>query len=287
MGTRLGIHLEGEDRGQLQEASARVLAEVDRIEAACSTWRPESPWSRLNGARGAVVALDSEWLDLLGVCQTWSLRTRGAFDPCLKALMDAWGVREGGRTPGEGDLARALEATGTAWLELDRTAGTARLGHPRAGLEEGGFVKGYALDAARKAAGVPSGWLDFGGQLLSWGGVREVAVALPGDRQTAGLTVTLPASASLSCSGCSERGRHLLDPRTGRPCADWGLVAAVAGSGLEAEFLSTALYVHGPEAGLAWARERGAAAAFLCPDGTVLTTPAFQALVAAGCGAGA
>ena len=279
MGTRLGIHLEGPDRGRLKEASTRILGEMDRIEAACSTRRPDSPWSRLNAAGCRAIPMEPEWLELLEICQGWSQRSQGAFDPCVKALMDAWGVREGGRTPDRSGLARALQATGCHLLELDRTAGTARLDHPLAGLEEGGIVKGYALDVARRVARIPAGWLDFGGQILSWGTVRVVAVADPGDRQRAGITVALPESASLSCSGCSERGRHLLDPRTGLPCPDWGLVAAVAGTGLEAELLSTALYVLGPESGPQWARERDAAAAFLRHDGGVRATPAFERLV--------
>ena len=134
MGTRLGIHLEGPDRRQLQEASSRVLEEMDRIEEACSTWRQDSLWARLNAAQGRPVHLDPEWLDLLEICQSWSRRSGGAFDPCIRALMDAWAVREGGRTPAAGAVDRALQATGWHLLELDRQAGTARLGHPEAGL---------------------------------------------------------------------------------------------------------------------------------------------------------
>ena len=278
MGTRLGIHLEGPHRGPLQEASARILAEVDRIEAACSTRRPGSAWSRLNRAACRAIPLEPEWLDLLEAAQAWSRRTRGTFEPVLKALMDAWGVRQAGPAPDLAARQQALQATGCHLLHLDRAQGTARLDHPLAGLEEGGFVKGYALDAARRVAGVPAGWFDFGGQILSWGTAREVGVADPGERSRERLRVVLAGSASLSCSGCSERGRHLLDPRSGAPCPDWGSVAVVAADGLEAEVLSTALYVHGPEAGLDLARDLDAAAAFLGHDGSVRASPAFSRL---------
>jgi thiamine biosynthesis lipoprotein ApbE len=55
-------------------------------------------------------------------------------------------------------------------------------------------------------------------------------------------------------------------------------VAVVAGSGLDADCLSTALYVLGPRRGLAWARRNGAAAAFLLHGGALLESPAFKAL---------
>ena len=278
MGTRLGLHLQGPRRDQLQQASTRMLEEIDRIEQACSTWRPDSLWSRLNGARGAAVPLEREWLLLLASAQAWQQTTQGAFDPVLLALLRAW---DPGSAATETEQAQARAASGSGLLRLDLTAGTARLDHPQAGVEGAGFVKGYALDAALRLAlelGVASGWLDFGGQLLTWGRSRQVAVADPGDRARPRIQLRLPEAFSLASSGCSERGRHLLDPRAGRPCPDWGAVAVVASSGLEAEMLSTALYVKGPGDGPPWAAAQGVAAAFLPHRGEVIQTPGFQAL---------
>jgi len=274
MGTTLGIHLEGAPRVRLQGTSSLLLEEVERIERACSLTREDSAWSRLNRAGGRTVNLADEWLELLERVGAWRDGAGGAFDPVLLAL---------GRVgaAGQGTLAEARQASGFSLLRLDRSAGTARLAHPGAGLDGGGFIKGYALDAALKVAraqGVPSGWLDFGGQLLTWGRSRAVRVAAPGDRLRPRLALTLPEGASLSSSGCSERGRHLLDPRSGCPCPDWGAVAAVGASGLEAELLSTTLYVLGPDQGPPWAEAQGAAAAFLPHGGGVLATSALSAL---------
>ena len=275
MGTELRLHLEGP--GDLGRASEAALAEAIRIEGACSTWDPASTWSRLNAAQGRPVALDREWLDLLARMKAWQARTDGAFDPVLMALMRAWAVREGGRMPSPVVLAAARRASGASLLILDRTAGTARLALPEAGVEEGGFLKGYALDRLRQVAGKPVGLLDFGGQLLAWGHPVEVSVADPGDRRRARLVFSL-RDASLSGSGTSERGRHILDPRTGEPCPAWGSTAVVAADALTADVLSTALYVMGPDAGPAWAERQGVAAAFLLHDGTIRMTPAFRAL---------
>ncbi len=276
MGTQLRIHLEGP--GDPGAGSEAALREASRIEVACSTWDPTSSWSRLNAAGGRPVALDGEWLDLLAEVQAWQVCTEGAFDPALGALMKAWGIREGGhRRPTALELERARQASGSALLVLDRKGGTARLLDPGAALDEGGFLKGYALDRMRAATAAPSGLLDFGGQLLAWGHPVEAAIADPLDRQRPRLTLLLK-DASLSCSGTSERGRHILDPRTGEPCPAWGSVAVVATEGLTADILSTALYVLGPERGLAWAERHGTAAAFLLNDGTIRTSAAFRAL---------
>lgn len=275
MGTELRLHLEGP--GDLGRASEAALGESARIEAACSTWDTASAWSRLNAARGAWMPLAPEWLDLLAQIQGWTLRTEGAFDPVLMALLQAWDLRQGGRIPAADALAVARRASGQALLELDREHGRARLLDPIAGVEEGGFLKGYALDAMRRTAGVSSGWIDFGGQVLAWGRPLTVDIADPQDRQKRRCTLVL-LEASLSCSGTSERGRHILDPRTGEPCPAWGSTAVVATDALSADVLSTALYVLGPDGGLAWAEAQAVAAAFLLNDGSVRMSTAFRAL---------
>jgi thiamine biosynthesis lipoprotein len=275
MGTTLHLHLEG--ARDLGRASERALAESARIEGDCSTWLTTSAWSRLNAAQGESVPLAAEWIGLLGRIKAWTERTEGAFDPVLMALMQAWGIRRGGQTPDPAALATARQASGARWLELDARRGTARLLHPGAGVEEGGFLKGYALDAMRKASGAPTGWIDFGGQVLAWGRPFAVDIADPQNRSLARCTVILKA-ASLSCSGTSERGRHILDPRSGEPCPAWGSTAVVAAEALSADVLSTALYVLGPDAGLVWAERHQVAAAFLLNDGSVRMTRAFRSL---------
>jgi thiamine biosynthesis lipoprotein len=275
MGTELRLHLAGP--GSVAASSEAALAETVRIEAACSTWNPATSWSRLNASGGIPVVLDREWIDLLAQMKVWQARTGGAFDPVLMALMRTWGIRQGGISPTPMACAEARRASGAALLELDEKAGTARLTHPAAGVEEGGFLKGYALDRMRQVAGTPDGLLDFGGQLLAWGQPVTVSIADPRERQLPRLSFRLK-NASLSSSGTSERGRHILDPRTGEPCPAWGSAAVVAPDALTADVLSTALYVMGPDAGLAWAERQGLAAAFLLNNGSIRMTAAFHAL---------
>lgn len=277
MGTRLKIHLEGAAPTAISE---NIIAEIGRIEAACSTWRPGSAWSRLNAAGGQPVPLATEWIHLLARAKEWSEKTQGAFDPVLMALLEAWGTRSGGKTPDRAEQTRSLAASGRDQLVLDNAAGTARLLDPGAGIEEGAFLKGFALDAAHlkaKAFGNRKGWLDFGGQILAWGSPLEVEIADPVKRQVRRASLRL-LDASLSTSGCSERGRHLLDPRTGIPCAAWGSVSVVAPFAFDADVLSTALYVLGPDEGLAWAQQRRVAALFLLNNGAVRMSPEFAAL---------
>lgn len=275
MGTELCLHLEG--TGDLARASEAALTEAARLEAACSTWNPASDWSRLNRAQGRTVSFAAEWIHLLETVKGWSARTGGVFDPALGALVQTWGLRHGGGEPEPKASKAAREASGAALLRLDAEAGTAQLAHPAAGIEEGGFLKGYALDRMKAVAGCTRGLLNFGGQLLAWGPAVEASIGDPRERRRPRVFIQLH-NASLSISGTSERGRHILDPRTGTLCEAWGSVAVVAPTGLDADILSTALYVLGPDAGLAYAEREGIAAAFLLNEGSVRMTRPFQAL---------
>ncbi|HJW32472.1 MAG TPA: FAD:protein FMN transferase [Holophagaceae bacterium] len=270
MGTTLTLSVRGSSKG----VEAALAAAAD-LEARCSTWRPESLWSRFNA--GEPVALPEVDQALLRRVLTLSKGTEGCFDPVLGRLIQAWGLRAGGQVPSEESLEVARAASGRAHLQegpggLHLTEG--------AWLEEGGFLKGHALDLLRlklEEGGAIAGLLDFGGQLLAWGPAQSVSLADPRDRRRPCLSFRL-RNASVSTSGTSERGRHLLDPRTGRPCPAWGSVAVVRPTGLEADLLSTALYVMGPDRGLAWADAHGIAAAFLLNDGPAHFTGPFRAL---------
>jgi len=274
MGAELRLRLEGAGAVAGLE---RALAECSRIEAECSTWNPRSIWSQLNAAEGQPVRLGREWLALLSQMKAWNCGTEGAFDPVLMALVRAWGVREGGRMPDAEAILAASRASGSQLLELDDEAGTARLLDPEAGLEEGGFLKGYAMDRMRKVSEAETGWMDFGGEILAWGSPCMASLADPQHRDQPRLTLHLQ-NAALASTSLSERGSHILDPRTGQPCEAWGSTAVVTAEALTADVLSTALYVLGPEAGLTWAERHDVAAAFLLNDGDIRMTRSFRLL---------
>jgi thiamine biosynthesis lipoprotein len=279
MGTRLDLRLEGASPERLAEASEAALQEVERIERACSTWRKDSAWSQLNASGGAVFPLGQEWVRLLATVLEWNRRTEGAFDPVLGALIQAWGLRQGGRLPSESELAAARQASGASLLVLDAERGTAQLRHPQAALEEGGFLKGYGLDrmtVVLRKAGVQAAVLNFGGQILVFGRPHRAAIADAQDRHRTRAEVRV-SDASLSTSGTSEHGRHILDPSTGQRSEAWGSVSVIAPDGLTADILSTALFVMGPERGLRWANAHHVAALFQHADGTLVRSARFAA----------
>jgi thiamine biosynthesis lipoprotein len=300
MGTTLRAEVTG-DRSVATAAIQQVFDTVAALELVLSTWREDSEIAALNRAGpGVPVPLSRQLAGLLAEVEGWWRRTGGAFDPAVGALVDAWDLRGKGRVPGGPSLARARAASGLEHFVFQQgAAGTiARRGTTGGWLDTGGFGKGAALRAAAaklRAAGIASASLNFGGQVVVLGAGPErgswlVPVAHPADRSRPVVALRV-ADASVSTSAQSERYvsvngtryGHILDARTGRPVPAWGSVTVVNRDPLAADVLSTALFVLGPEAGAAYARQHGIAALFLVQRGGELqsiVTPALRPLLA-------
>jgi len=268
MGTEAEVRVTAADRAAALAASEAAVRALEAAEARLSTWTEGSELARLNRAPvGEPVALSPELAAELAAAEACRRETGRAFDPGVGPLVDAWGLREGGHLPSPRELAAARAASGGDGLEL-RSGGIAVRRRPGLRIEEGGFGKGAALDAALRAVaaylGVEAAWIDLGGQVAVLSrSPAEVLIAHPADRNRPLLALALDRAAggSVATSGNSERGitvagerrSHLLDPRTGEPAPDFGSVTVWAPTALRADCLSTGLYVLGPEAALAWA----------------------------------
>jgi len=284
MGTQLTVSVDGAaDRVSGLEIAERAIAAVEAAERRLSTWGATSELARLNRALpGAAVRLAPETTRELDAALACAAKTGSAFDPTVAPLVAAWDLRGAGRRPTEVELAGALERVGFDRLEL-RPAEDLAIPRGPLAIEEGGFGKGAALDAALEAVAADgvAMRIDFGGQ-VAWTGAREplrLEVADPADRGRPAVELELAGTrGSLATSGTSERSRtvdgerigHLLDPRSGRPAPQFGSVSVWTNDALRADCLSTALYVLGPERGLAWAEAAaGVEAIFLIEgDGT-------------------
>lgn len=283
MGTRLRVVAQGPGA---QETGDLVLEEVERLDRLISTWDPSTELSSLNTTvPGHPVFPSPALASLLAEAERWARRTGRAFDPAVGALVDVWDLRGPGRTPSPREVREALDAAGSGGLALDPVTGTAVRHSASAWVDAGAFGKGAALRAVmRRLEDRTEGrvLVDLGGQVWVDGDTRRpwsVAVAHPDDRHRAAVSLRLHG-VSVATSGTSERPGHILDPRTGRPAPRWGSVSVVSADPVEADVLSTALYVMGPADGLDWARDNPHVAALFLEetDGRVVATwtPAME-----------
>lgn len=264
-----------------RDASLRRLEDMVRIleetEAELSTWRTDTVLAELNRQPvGIPWNAPPPLCTLLGEIEFWHRETERTFDAAIGRLIEAWGLRTGGRRPSPEEVQQARARAGAEHIVLD-TATCSVTRDRDVLIEEGGFGKGEALDRVARVGGAAPWLIDLGGQVTVHGQPPDadawrVGLAHPTERQERLLEIGM-TSGSLATSGGSERDLyldgmrvgHILDPRTGWPASFGGSVVVWHERGLVADVLSTSLFVMGPEEGLAWAEARGIAACFLIP----------------------
>jgi len=141
-----------------------------------------------------------------------------------------------------------------------RLSGTLLARPPGLRLDLNGVVKSLAVDdAAARLDGL--GFVSCGGDLAVRG---PVDVGLPG-----GGAVRV-VEGGLATSGVATRGRHLVDPRTGRPSdSPWEQVTVSGVTCLAADAAAKAAFLLGDE-GPEWLDARGMPGRFLGLDGRVV-----------------
>ena len=292
------------DSGDREAIRALVEQRLDAVDRAMSTYREDSEISRFNrlAAGESFVFAEETWavLEL-----AWRVReeSRGAFDPTVGPLVDAWGFGAPGRAlsptpPADDDLTALRQAVGgIEFSSIDRRL--LKL-DARAALDLSAVAKGWAVDGVSEAllqAGYPNHLVEIGGEVRTSGHSSaadpwRIAIEQPPPRPAdsdsdshleAPVTENPPAlqrvlpitDGALATSGDYRnywerdgmRYSHTIDPRTGRP-VEHSLASASAfhTSCAVADAYATALMVLGPEDGLRWANENGIAALLLIYD---------------------
>ncbi len=275
----------GDPAGQF--AAEDALGEIDDLEEQLSVFRPTSEVSRLNvSAFAEPIAVEARLFDLLHQAAHLSHETHGAFDIATGALTKAWGFyQRQGRVPTPAERSAAMAKTGSRFLSFDADARTVR--YLREGLEInlGGIGKGYALD---RAADVLTRDRGIRCALIHGGmsSVRAVGSLLPDGRGwpvrvkhpwadgvhlgTVWLADRAMGTSSATFQHFEYNGQklgHVLDPRTGWPATGVAQVSVIAPTAAEADALSTAFFVLGPDAAQKWCRTRPDVGVLMLPDG--------------------
>jgi thiamine biosynthesis lipoprotein len=272
------------------ELAVEALDLVDEIEDRITVYRDTSELARLNAtAATGWQPVAADLFELLTLARELHARTDGAFDMAAGTLVRTWGfLRRQGRTPSPEELARAREAAGMQWVELDPAGKRVRFVRAGVELNPGAIGKGWAIDRAierLRDRGVANVLVHGGSSSVR--ALGERGPGLPGRRgwpvgirhpmrPGRRLATVAVENRALGTSGSGtqffiDRGRrlgHILDPRSGVPAEGVLSATVIAPSAAEADSLSTALYVLGPEGLPRIAPPGGPVAAILVVPGT-------------------
>ncbi len=234
------------------DSAFKEFREVDRL---LSIHRQDSELARAN--KGGLV--NPELKQVLNQALIISSKTKGAFDPTIRPLVDLWGFikKEGYRLPRPGELKPVLKLVNYRQVTLKNER--LEFGAKGMSIDSGGFGKGYAVDRAievLKKSGIKNAMVKAGGDLRVIGlppGKKYWTVFIEDPQKKGNRVKVALRSGALSTSGnyenfFIEKGKrygHLLDPRTGQPVEGIGSCTLVAPTCFESDAYATAACVLG------------------------------------------
>lgn len=261
MGSPCEVQMDGDDPALVARLGQLAEAEVARIEAKYSRYRPDSVVSAINSAAGQTTQVDAETRALLAYAdQCWRI-SHGLFDISSGVLRRIWRFDGSDNLPSLAAIRDILPLVGWSKVGLDDDSITLR---PGMEIDFGGLAKEYAVDrvALLLAQHTDAPLLvNFGGDLRVSGPRRNgqpwrIAIEAV-EPETAAPAMLEIRHGALTTSGDARRYLlkngvrfgHILNPITGWPVVHPPRsVTVAAASCMEAGILSTLAMAHGAEA---------------------------------------
>jgi thiamine biosynthesis lipoprotein len=284
MGTKVAVELWADSAAAADGALTAAMAEMHRIDALMSHYKPDSQLSAINaGAANAPVQVDPELFDLLQKALDFSRLTEGAFDITYASVGYLYDYRRHIH-PDAAAIATALPGINWRHLELDPVRHTVHFQRPGMRIDLGGLAKGYAVDrvvALLQARGITHAYVQAGGDSYVLGDHRGrpwmVGIRHPDDKDRVVLKMPL-ADVAMSTSGDYERYfdengiryHHIIDPKTGRSASKVRSATIIGPNATMTDGLSKTAFVLGPVKALEiLERIPGIDAVLVAPDGKV------------------
>lgn len=224
------------DRESASKAMKDAFGEMERIEEVFSKFDEKSEVSRINSAAGlGEIVVSPEVFKIIEDSIYYSRLSDGSFDI----------------TVGPSQKGRYKD------IVLDRNKLSVRFLDKDIKIDLGGIVKGYAVDRAKDILvfrGIENALISIGGNIFALGSPPRkdswrIGIRDPKSRSKIMRKLNLEDRA-VSTSADYERPFHIIDPSSGKPSDEVMSVTIVANSAEEADALSTAVFVTGPERGL-------------------------------------
>ncbi len=274
------INAFGNDRKRANEAITKVLDEASRIERLMSAQIPNTEIDQINKKAGIEpVKVSEETLAMIKRGIELSKMSDGAFDITWAALRNVWhfDLEERAAIPPKEEIEAVKKLINWKNVRVDDKRQIVYLTQKGMRMDIGGIAKGYAIDRAREIL-VGEGITDFrikiGNSVFVHGYQREPSAEYDDRKLDKPWTVAVPDPRSDAKDALPQiplrnqamftswdndhffeikgnRYHHVIDPRTGYPATGCRSVTIIADSAADADALAVAVFVLGPEKGLA------------------------------------
>ena len=258
---------------KVDEAGARALFgkaldELRRLESLLSEWRDDSDIGKVNKANGEWVTVGPEALEVIQKSIIASKLSDGTFDITFQIMGDLWKFGdardEKPKVPNKNDVQKKKKLVDYRKIEFE--GNKVRLGKgQRIGL--GGIAKGYIVDKVARVlrdGGLATFLVQAGGDLYGSGRKPDGSPWVSGIQDPRGGSGRFFGVLELEDHAFSTAGdyarayvvdgkryHHIIDPRTGYPATLCRSVTIWAPDALTADTVDDAVFILGPEKGLA------------------------------------
>jgi thiamine biosynthesis lipoprotein len=266
MGTLVEITVRATDNDLAHKAIDKSFDEMSRLEKIMSTRLPESELSKLNLSTGNEnkITVSSDLLKVIQLGVHWGDFSNGAIDISIGPAVTLWKFNsESPALPDPEKLKTAVDLIDYQNISIDRNS--ISLKNAGMSLHLGALGKGYAVDRAvdfLKSSGIKNGLVNAGGDLMAFGSGQEGKpwrIGLQHPRKPEAMIASLDlADKAVATSGDyqryfirdGKRYHHILNPKDGEPAENVMSATVIADTVADADALSTALFVLGPEKGI-------------------------------------
>ena len=277
------------DPAVADDAELMLRSELYAIDRACSRFRKDAEIFSIYAGEGRPVPVSDLLFDIIGTASDVALLTDGAVDPSVGRCMEDLGYdRDLGEVADTGSEMAGVPRPAPGWWTIALDPKDRTVAAPSGvRIDVGSTGKAFAADRIASQLAASTG----AGIMVCLGGDIRTAGPPPPDGWAIGIATDSAAAAdqveqvvtiedgglASSAPGArtwrqgNHQRHHIVDPRTGRPASThWRLVSATADTCVEANALTTAAVVWGPDA-IARLIESGHPARLVGHDGAVIT----------------
>ncbi len=262
MGTFAAITAMHPSRTEADDAIGKAFEEMDRVSRLLNRYQSASAIGTLN-KEGYLSDMPSEVSEVIARALHFHKASGGAFDMTVKPLVDLYKEHFAAHKspPSEAEVAKVLELVDASAVRFDGR--TIRFAKEGMGITLDGIAKGYIIDCGAETLerhGIKHALINAGGDIRAIGGKEsktpwKVAIQDPDKEGPYVDTITM-VNGAVATSGNYEiyfdeekLYHHIVDPKTGRSPLQSASVTVMASNVMDADGLSTAVFVLEPAAG--------------------------------------
>lgn len=234
-GTEVNITIYGEAEEDAAALAGEMIRNFQDLHNRLHAWRP-SEIRALNHAfknDHLPVTVKPDLANIISDATAFSIQSKGAFNPAIGGLIDAWGFHQDDVKPikiNENTIQKLVKSN-PQMVDIVIKNGKVSSTNPNVRLDLDEYMKGYALDASLvflREHGVKNALVNIGGNMIALGknGDKPWRVNIQHPRKPSAIAkLDLESGWAISTSGDyqhyfelkGKRYSHIIDPATGYP----------------------------------------------------------------------